>query len=187
MNNNNNNVDVSRKQQQQRFYRLKYSDVKNDDNSNTTKMLKTKKIMESNNNNNNNNVIEKDLLKVVVIGESGSGKSNLIQRLVNDRFEERLPSTIGIDFALYQFKLNSLFDKNRQQTYHAQIWDTAGMERLVDFFVSFFSQKNSKEFLFFFEYNRFKIAPKTCVIDKQTHTQFINTNNNQFFCLFQKK
>nr|XP_027194035.1 ras-related protein Rab-18-like [Dermatophagoides pteronyssinus] len=129
MNNNNNNVDVSRKQQQQRFYRLKYSDVKNDDNNNTTKMLKTKKIMESNNNNNNNNVIEKDLLKVVVIGESGSGKSNLIQRLVNDRFEERLPSTIGIDFALYQFKLNSLFDKNRQQTYHAQIWDTAGMER----------------------------------------------------------
>lgn len=170
MNNNNNNVDVSRKQQQQRFYRLKYSDVKNDDNNNTTKMLKTKKIMESKNNNNNNNVIEKDLLKVVVIGESGSGKSNLIQRLVNDRFEERLPSTIGIDFALYQFKLNSLFDKNRQQTYHAQIWDTAGMERLVDFLFCFSPKRILKNFFSFLNIIDLKLPQK--------HASLTNRHNS---------
>lgn len=74
-----------------------------------------------------------DLLKVVVIGESGAGKSNLIQRLVVDRFDDRSKSTIGIDFALFEFQLPSCGGggKKRQSMtpYKAQIWDTAGQER----------------------------------------------------------
>lgn len=66
---------------------------------------------------------KEQLIKVVVIGESGSGKTNLIQRLVKNEFDERSPSTIGIDFAIYQFKFQN-------KLYTTQIWDTAGMERL---------------------------------------------------------
>ncbi|KAH7639181.1 ras-related protein yptc6-like [Dermatophagoides farinae] len=120
-NDNNNNVNVSRK----RFTQLKNPDRIIRKSANT-------KINETSSRSygtNGNNCQEKDLIKIVVIGESGSGKSNLIQRLVNDRFDERSPSTIGIDFALFEFESNSLYDSKQNQTYHAQIWDTAGMER----------------------------------------------------------
>lgn len=94
------------------------------------------------------------LIKVVVIGESGAGKSNLIQRLTEGRFEGRSKSTIGIDFALYEFAEPSGLSQQQQQKqppkggstkhhnrikadrygeqptlYKAQIWDTAGQER----------------------------------------------------------
>lgn len=84
------------------------------------------------------------LIKVVVIGESGAGKSNLIQRLTEGRFEARSKSTIGIDFALYEFadplyqapqakggstRHRSKEEVHRPNIYKAQIWDTAGQER----------------------------------------------------------
>lgn len=80
-----------------------------------------------------------NMIKVVVVGESGAGKSNLIQRLVDDRFDPRSKSTIGIDFAMYEFedystmRNNGKSEKSSQRTnlYKAQIWDTAGQERLV--------------------------------------------------------
>lgn len=37
-------------------------------------------------------------IKIVICGESGVGKSNLIVRFVNDKFEENLITTIAIDF-----------------------------------------------------------------------------------------
>lgn len=78
-----------------------------------------------------------NMIKVVVVGESGAGKSNLIQRLVDDRFDPRSKSTIGIDFAMYEFedystmRNNGKSEKSSQRTnlYKAQIWDTAGQER----------------------------------------------------------
>ncbi|XP_046920613.2 uncharacterized protein LOC124500571 [Dermatophagoides farinae] len=120
-NDNNNNVNVSRK----RFTQLKNPDRIIRKSANT----KINETSSRSYGSNGNNCQEKDLIKIVVIGESGSGKSNLIQRLVNDRFDERSPSTIGIDFALFEFESNSLYDSKQNQTYHAQIWDTAGMER----------------------------------------------------------
>lgn len=74
-----------------------------------------------------------DLLKVVVIGESGAGKSNLIHRLVDGQFDIRSKSTIGIDFALFEFQHPvAATGRKRPQTmqcHKAQIWDTAGQER----------------------------------------------------------
>ena len=78
-----------------------------------------------------------NLIKVVVIGESGAGKSNLIQRLVENRFDMRSKSTIGIDFALYEFEEPPDIRRAAKHeahlapatVYKAQIWDTAGQER----------------------------------------------------------
>lgn len=67
-------------------------------------------------------------IKVVVIGESGAGKSNLISRLVEDRFDPRSKSTIGIDFSRYVYRPSGEVDDGGQ-SYLSQIWDPAGQER----------------------------------------------------------
>lgn len=69
-------------------------------------------------------------IKVVVIGESGAGKSNLISKLVEDRFDPRSKSTIGIDFSRYEYRPGDGLDGgDDEQSYKIQIWDTAGQER----------------------------------------------------------
>ena len=62
------------------------------------------------------------LFKVLVIGESGSGKTSIITRYVDETFYESCHFTIGIDFKI---KRVSFEDKEMK----LQIWDTAGQER----------------------------------------------------------
>ena len=61
-------------------------------------------------------------LKVVVIGDSGVGKSSLLYRFVNHRFLENTKATIGIDLLSYETNINGT------QVY-VQFWDTAGQEK----------------------------------------------------------
>jgi Ras-related protein Rab-18 len=37
-------------------------------------------------------------LKILIIGESGVGKSSLLLRFTDDRFDLENPATIGVDF-----------------------------------------------------------------------------------------
>ena len=37
-------------------------------------------------------------LKILIIGESGVGKSSLLLRFADDRFDVEMPATIGVDF-----------------------------------------------------------------------------------------
>jgi Ras-related protein Rab-18 len=37
-------------------------------------------------------------LKIIITGESGVGKSSLLLRLTDDRFDQDLAATIGVDF-----------------------------------------------------------------------------------------
>ena len=60
--------------------------------------------------------------KIVIIGKSAVGKSCLLVRFVEDRFDTNYLSTIGVDF---QFKTFSIED----QKFKLDIWDTAGQER----------------------------------------------------------
>jgi small GTP-binding protein len=62
------------------------------------------------------------LLKIVLIGESGVGKTNLLSRFMHNEFLADSKSTIGVEFSTM---LISIEDK----LVHAQIWDTAGQER----------------------------------------------------------
>jgi Ras-related protein Rab-18 len=61
------------------------------------------------------------LVKVLLIGDSGVGKSSLLLRFIDDAFEEVSP-TIGVD---YKQKLVQQGSKRLRLT----IWDTAGQER----------------------------------------------------------
>ncbi|CAL0331116.1 unnamed protein product [Lupinus luteus] len=62
------------------------------------------------------------LFKVVLIGDSGVGKSNLLSRFAKDEFRLDSKPTIGVEFAYRNIKV-------RDKLIKAQIWDTAGQER----------------------------------------------------------
>uniref|UniRef100_A0A3Q4BUU4 Ras-related protein Rab-25 n=1 Tax=Mola mola TaxID=94237 RepID=A0A3Q4BUU4_MOLML len=59
---------------------------------------------------------------LVLIGESGVGKSNLLSRFTKNEFNHDSRTTIGVEFSTRTVQLN-------QFTVKAQIWDTAGLER----------------------------------------------------------
>lgn len=60
--------------------------------------------------------------KIVVVGSSGVGKTTMVQRLVDGKYQNESQPTVGVEFKSYQFELeNELIKLN--------IWDTAGQER----------------------------------------------------------
>lgn len=61
--------------------------------------------------------------KVLVVGESGVGKTSLVQRYTKGIFSEAYKATIGVDFASKRIKWNDKFDVR------VQLWDLAGQER----------------------------------------------------------
>lgn len=62
------------------------------------------------------------LFKLVLIGDSGVGKSNLLSRFTKNEFNLESKSTIGVEFATKSLNVDGKVVK-------AQIWDTAGQER----------------------------------------------------------
>ncbi|KAH8333955.1 ras-related protein Rab-9A [Drosophila kikkawai] len=62
------------------------------------------------------------LLKVVILGDGGVGKSALLTRFVSNRYEENNFHTIGVEFMNKDIVVEG-------ERYTLQIWDTAGQER----------------------------------------------------------
>ncbi|XP_049781773.1 ras-related protein Rab-9B [Schistocerca cancellata] len=62
------------------------------------------------------------LLKVVILGDGGVGKSCLMNRFVSNHFDEHSFHTIGVEFLNKDIEISG-------EMYTLQIWDTAGQER----------------------------------------------------------
>ncbi|KYO02333.1 ras-related protein Rab-1A [Plasmodium gaboni] len=62
------------------------------------------------------------LYKIILIGDSGVGKSCILLRFSDDHFTESYITTIGVDFRFRTIKVDDKIVK-------LQIWDTAGQER----------------------------------------------------------
>jgi small GTP-binding protein len=62
------------------------------------------------------------IFKILVIGDTGVGKSNLLLRYVKNEFAGDMRSTVGVEFGTKMMKIDGYEVK-------AQIWDTAGQER----------------------------------------------------------
>ncbi|KAF3949410.1 hypothetical protein ACB098_12G155700 [Castanea mollissima] len=65
---------------------------------------------------------EEYLLKIVLIGDSAVGKSNLLSRFARNEFDTNSKATIGVEFQTQAVEIDGKEVK-------AQIWDTAGQER----------------------------------------------------------
>lgn len=70
----------------------------------------------------NNSKNYDSIMKILLIGDSGVGKSCLLVRFVEDKFSPSFITTIGIDFKIKTVDINGKKIK-------LQLWDTAGQER----------------------------------------------------------
>ena len=66
------------------------------------------------------------LSKVVIIGDTNVGKTNIIRRIIGEDFRE-MEATIGVEFMYVNIKEIDKEDPNK--TMSIQIWDTSGAER----------------------------------------------------------
>lgn len=62
------------------------------------------------------------VLKIILLGDSGVGKSSLINRYVKNEFNEKNTQTIGVDLFTKVTEING-------ERITLQIWDTGGQER----------------------------------------------------------
>ncbi|XP_012887789.1 PREDICTED: ras-related protein Rab-7a isoform X2 [Dipodomys ordii] len=74
---------------------------------------------------------KKVLLKVIILGDSGVGKTSLMNQYVNKKFSNQYKATIGADFLTKEVMVD-----DRLVT--MQIWDTAGQERFQSLGVAFY-------------------------------------------------
>ena len=59
--------------------------------------------------------------KIILVGDSGVGKTCILMRAVNNRYTDAYQATIGFEFLLLYFQVNDVKIK-------LQIWDTCGQE-----------------------------------------------------------
>ena len=62
---------------------------------------------------------KKVLLKVIILGDSGVGKTSLMNQYVNQKFSTQYKATIGADFLTKEVVIDD-------RVVTMQIWDTAG-------------------------------------------------------------
>ena len=62
------------------------------------------------------------IFKMILIGDSGVGKTNILNRYINDTFSETTKSTVGVE-------LGTKVEEYNNTKIKVQIWDTAGQER----------------------------------------------------------
>ncbi|CAZ81715.1 unnamed protein product [Tuber melanosporum] len=74
---------------------------------------------------------KKILLKVIILGDSGVGKTSLMNQYVNKKFSASYKATIGADFLTKEVLVD-----DRLVT--MQLWDTAGQERFQSLGVAFY-------------------------------------------------
>ena len=71
------------------------------------------------------------IFKVLLLGNSNVGKSSLFLRFVDDIWNDTFVPTIGVDFKIKTFEIDSKKIK-------MQIWDTAGQERFKNIIASYY-------------------------------------------------
>ena len=80
-----------------------------------------------------NNVDDIELYKVIMIGDSGSGKTSLIQKYVLNKFVETETNTIGVSYLT-----KSMLNPETKNIAKLCIWDTAGQDRFFSIVKMYF-------------------------------------------------
>ena len=114
------------------------------------------------------------LFKVLFVGDSGVGKTQIINKFVENNFLENCVSTIGVDF-----KIKEVEFKNKK--IKLQLWDTAGQERFRAIIQNYYKSANLIAFVYAINNrNSFNSIPKWVdEVKKQTdkNTKFLLVGN----------
>jgi len=89
---------------------------------------------------------EEALFKLIIIGDSSTGKTSLLRRYCDNFFEENYKCTVGVDFQIKVLKMPD------QRIVKLQIWDTAGQDRFVVMTQAYY--KNAKGCLVIYDMTR---------------------------------
>ena len=81
------------------------------------------------------------IFKLILIGDSNTGKTSLINRYVHNTFDKKHMCTIGVDFMMKRLIVNN-------QPIKLQIWDTAGLERYKQITSSYYRGANGAVVVF---------------------------------------
>ena len=91
------------------------------------------------------------LFKLLLIGDSGVGKTCILFRFSDDAFNTTFISTIGIDFKIKTIEL-------RGKKIKLQIWDTAGQERFHTITTSYYRYRNQNSLSYIFYVSLIKMV-----------------------------
>jgi small GTP-binding protein len=142
--NNNENINNNKENTKEKkiyFPRRNSIEVPNNSPSNSIKIIKKDKGSEA-----LPNISYDYIFKVALIGDSGTGKTSILIRFIEDYFLEDTKSTIGVDFKIVSLQLDS------KAYAKMQIWDTCGSERFKSLTSSFI--KTCSAFILVFDLTR---------------------------------
>ncbi|XP_029141983.1 ras-related protein Rab-27B [Protobothrops mucrosquamatus] len=92
------------------------------------------------------------LIKLLALGDSGVGKTTLLYRYTDNKFNPKFITTVGIDFREKRVVYNSQGSSGssgKAFKVHLQLWDTAGQERFRSLTTAFF--RDAMGFLLMFD------------------------------------
>ena len=84
-------------------------------------------------------------IKIILVGESGVGKTNILTRFTKNIFDTESRNTIGVEFGTKIIKI-------KDHKIKLQIWDTAGQERYKSVTVAYY--KGSRGALIVYDISR---------------------------------
>ena len=87
------------------------------------------------------NTGESSVIRLLLLGDSAVGKSSLLLRFCEGRFENNFVITIGVDF-----KTKSMNLEGKQ--YKVQVWDTAGQERFRTITPAYYRNASGVQIIF---------------------------------------
>ena len=74
---------------------------------------------------------KKNEIKILLLGDTGVGKTSIFKRYLENKYEGNKTATVGVDFSTRDFKY-------KNENYIIQVFDTAGQERFKGITKSYF-------------------------------------------------
>eukprot|EP00164_Ancoracysta_twista_P002344 GFYU01003098.1.p1 GENE.GFYU01003098.1~~GFYU01003098.1.p1 ORF type:complete len:313 (-),score=52.79 GFYU01003098.1:173-1111(-) len=110
--------------------------------------------------------------KIILVGDSGVGKTSLIIRLCRDKFTEDFQPTIGVDFMAEKFEIF-------EQVISLHLWDTAGQDRFRSLSTPYY--RNAAAVLLSFDLSNEESLEGTLKWYEEVKTNIPDTTNVSLF------
>ena len=133
-------ISVKKKQNLEKLHEKVYTCVNQNSHNLAVNLLKEKMEDLQEKNNKYLNIAE-GTINIILIGDSGVGKSNLFSRYFQNNFEENFVSTLGVDNSTKLIKY-------KNHLYNIKICDTAGQERFRSIPIRYYQNADGALLLF---------------------------------------